>query len=204
MASLGSIFLLPCDTCVPFDVRCSRLQYASNCRLGIKAQTIGNTRNALCDLIDDHNLTDRLAIRLVHKHFDLEENELAVFQSINVDDVALGPVVTLSPLSASNITEYIGKHFLFNGDTLVAYEWIANNVGDGVDLSKYPEFTSAFIETLVAGNATEIFGLATISDYDKVLLSEFEIPHLRTTVMVSECLLSPDADTSVIDTNWIV
>jgi hypothetical protein len=164
------------------------------------AECLSSVRQELCSLLQEYQLQNVFGVRLVHKHFDMLENELPVFSRIPVAGVT--PVIIMGPLPSSNLYQYTPKNFLVNDGNLVPYEFSTST--SRIDITQYKPFVDRAIKVITENNASHIFGLVAFPDEDSDnALSEFELPELRTTVMVPPSLLPSTGVTKEIATNWM-
>jgi hypothetical protein len=96
------------------------------------------------------------------------------------------------------MSQYAPKNYTFQDGQLTPYEF---TTGPGVDISAYPTFEAEVVRTLVDSHATDIFGITSLP-YDEELMSEFELPDLRTTVTVPAELLQTEDNSDTINTYW--
>jgi hypothetical protein len=163
------------------------------------AKRLPSVMQKLCNLLQEYQLQNVFGVRLVHKHFDMLEDELPVFSCIPVADIT--PVIIMSPHSSFNLDQYTPKNFLVYDGKLVPYEFSTST--SRVDITQYKPFIDRVINVITEENANHVFGLVAFphDDSDNAL-SEFELPELRTTVMVPPSLLQPVGVTKEIPTNW--
>ena len=74
-----------------------------------KATSLTNVREALMDVILRYQLGESFGVRLLHRHFDMEENEVPVFRSLTVPDVA--EAIIMGPLPLANVSTFKPKNF---------------------------------------------------------------------------------------------
>lgn len=164
-----------------------------------RAESLLSVRQKLYNLLHQYQLQNVFGVRLVHKHFDMLEDELPVFSHIPVAGVA--PVIIMGPLPSSNVNQYTPKNFLVHDGNLVPYEFSTST--SGIDITEYKPFIDQVIKVITEEKANHIFGLVAFPDEDSDdALSEFELPELRTTVMVPQSLLPSAGVTKEIPTNW--
>ncbi|KAF8817261.1 hypothetical protein BYT27DRAFT_7237478 [Phlegmacium glaucopus] len=130
-----------------------------------RAEALSSVRQKLCNILQEYQLQNVFSVRLVHKHFDMLEDELPVFSRIPVAGVA--PVIIMGPLPSP----------------------LPMSTTSAIDITEYKPFIDRVIKTITEEKANHIFGLVALSDEDSDdALSEFELPELRTTVMVPQYL----------------
>ena len=163
------------------------------------AESLPFVRQELYNLLQEYQLQNIFGVRLVHKHFDMHEDELPVFSRIPVAGVA--PVIIMRPLPSSNVNQYTPKNFLVHDGNLVPYEFSTST--SAIDITEHKPFIDQVIRVITEAKANHIFGLVAFPDEDSDdALSEFELPEIRTTVMVPQSLLPSVGITKNIPTNW--
>lgn len=143
------------------------------------AETVSATRSRLCDIIAAHNMEDHVYVRLIHKHFDMKDNEVPVFRPLTI--LGICNAVLMGPMP-SDTPAIIGKHYLFDRPTssFVAYEH--TTVQSAFDFVAQTKFLEEYEAELLQSNTSRIFGLG-IKDNDASMrgteYTEFELPEIR-------------------------
>ncbi|KXN92373.1 hypothetical protein AN958_08092 [Leucoagaricus sp. SymC.cos] len=207
MGNSNGLIQIRRDTCfniIPCPIR-HRIMFAAYNTLPTvdiadeHAERLSSVRQKLSNLLQEYQLQNVFGIRLVHKHFDMLEGELPVFSRIPVTGVT--PVIIMRPLPSSNLSQYTPKNFLVHHENLIPYEFSTST--SRIDISQYQHFIDRVVKVITEENANHIFGLVAFPDEDSDdALSEFELPELRTTVMVPPSLLPSAGTTKEIPTNW--
>ncbi|KAF8523270.1 hypothetical protein BU17DRAFT_85956 [Hysterangium stoloniferum] len=159
-------------------------------------------RNQLLSIIDRFGLNNEFGVRLIHKHFDLMDGEVMVFRHVMVKDVCEAVVMGPLPIGEAGVIE--GKNFLIdiNSRALVPYEFTTNG---GCDPSKYPDLVHALLEADVESDALHVFGLIAKPKQLTEAYTEFELPALKSTIMVPARMIPVDVNDGEVEisTNWI-
>lgn len=155
----------------------------------------------LLGIIAAHGLADKFSIHLVHKHFDLPEGRVMVYETVS--GKGHGDFLLCSPRNPQKTPNMRGLYFKAALDgTMVAYEFTTNL---GIDLSAHEEFVATFAAAVLDLGVQDIFALTALSicPKDKVF-TEFELAQVRSTVLVSDASWLParDVETSTI-TDWL-
>jgi len=74
----------------------------------------------------------------------------------------------------------------------------------GADLSQYPAFALAFAKTILESGTSLVFGLVAKPKQLQENYTEFELPDLRSTIMVPDRVMPQTPDSEPISTNWVV
>ncbi|KAH8802299.1 hypothetical protein DL96DRAFT_1563551 [Flagelloscypha sp. PMI_526] len=122
---------------------------------------------------------------LIHKYLDMLEDEFLVFRTIPVADVAR--VLVVGPLPASNHNQRTPMNFIAHKGAF------------------WGLFSDEVIKVITEEDSSHVFGLVTFPDEDSDdVLSECELPALRTTVMVPPSLLPSTGITQEIPRTWVI
>ncbi|KZT33430.1 hypothetical protein SISSUDRAFT_1054256 [Sistotremastrum suecicum HHB10207 ss-3] len=156
-------------------------------------------RDALCDLVVKYGLQDRFMVRLIHKHFDMQPNEVPVFRPVEVRGVCTA--IVMGPLSIENQTSFVGKNYAISSTgQLAAYEFTSEvTLGAPED---HADFVKAFEAALISGGASQVYGLGVKSATNNEKFVEFELGEYRSTIMVPKAIFPMDKDDIEIHTNW--
>ena len=139
------------------------------------SDTLEPTRHRLCNIIAAHGLQGAVYVRLIHKHFDMADNEVAVFRPLAVE--GLGTAILMSPMQSIAPNLY-GKHYLLDPDTssFVAFE---HSTVNSFDLIAHPAFMEEYKKELIQSKASHVFGIG-IQDRDDVTnFTEIELKDFR-------------------------
>ncbi|KAJ5963041.1 hypothetical protein N7501_007982 [Penicillium viridicatum] len=155
----------------------------------------------LLGIIAAHGLQETFSLHLVHKHFDLPEGRFMVYE--NVQSTAHNEVILCSPRLPVKYPNVRGLYFKAVAEgRMAAYEFTTE---PGVDLSAHEDFVAKFSSAVIKFGVQDIFALTAVSicPEDKVL-TEFEMAHVLSTVLVTDAswLPTPDMAAST-STDWI-
>ncbi|OBT47643.1 hypothetical protein VE00_02915 [Pseudogymnoascus sp. WSF 3629] len=148
----------------------------------------------LQSLLDKHDLSAKVSLKLVHIHFPLHEGEIMAFNNINVDPH--GPIPVLGPIKpAESTSKFYGSHYLVDSSgQLQAWEYMT---APGPDMSQYASFISEFCQAIIQRGLQHKFGLSLKSSVEE---GEFEYPQKRATFIVPDTISLPDLENSFITT----
>lgn len=147
----------------------------------------------LQSLLDNHDLSAKVSIKLVHIHFPLHEGEIMAFNNINV--VPYGPIPILGPTKpAEGTSKFYGSHYLVDSSgQLQAWEYMTT---PGPDMSQHASFISEFCHAIVQRGLQHKFGLSLKSSVEEGGWTEFEYPEKRATFLVPDGVSFPDLENS--------
>ncbi|KAK6827759.1 hypothetical protein PG987_011100 [Apiospora arundinis] len=145
--------------------------------------------NSLLNLIAGHGLSDKFSIHLVHKHFDVPQDQVMVYEKVKggktPDFVIMTP---RDPTKTPSGTTLRGLYFMTTPDNkMQAYEYTTE---PATDLSAHEDFVKAYVTLANGLGVGHIFalgaeGIATID----VPMAEFEMgPYLSTVLVEAESL----------------
>ena len=156
----------------------------------------------LLGLIASHGLADKFSIHLVHKHFDIPEGRIMVYETVPQTS-SHESFVLCSPRRPESMMKVRGLYFKADAKgEMVAYEY---TTAPGSDLSDHQDFVAAFADALVRFGVQNVFALTahSICAKDKVL-TEFEMAHVLSTVLVYDATWLPTQDVSAsTSTDWM-
>ncbi|KAI1740508.1 hypothetical protein F4680DRAFT_465135 [Xylaria scruposa] len=152
-------------------------------------------------LLTKHNVPSTVSVRLIHKHFDIEDREVMVFKYATVPQY--GTLQCMRPVDASSESKLRGIHYyVTDTGVLQAYEYTTNR---GSDLCGYDSFLGEFCDLVVQRGLQHKFGLKFKSndDLDKMNWTEFEFPSARSTIVIPDGMPMPEGDESFsVNTEW--
>ena len=166
----------------------------------VAAESMVSLRAELSAIITKHGLADVFAIRLIHKHFDMEPGEVAAFRNIPVPGIC--DAIVMGPLKQSHNVRLLGKNFVVSPQgKLVAYEF-TTSVSAGGHVSLFPEFVEEFAKLVSETGVANTFSLSWEPSAKDEHYTEFEWPEKRSTIMVPTRFFPADGSEQVILTNW--
>jgi len=145
----------------------------------------------LLGIIAAHGLADKFSIHLVHKHFDLPEGRVMVYE--NVWGKSHGGFLLCSPRIPEKAPNMRGLYFEAALDgSMIAYEFTTS---PGTNLSAHEGFVATFAAAALDLGVQDIFALTALSicPKDKVF-TEFELGQVHSTVLVSDARWLPAGD----------
>jgi hypothetical protein len=143
-------------------------------------------------LLDKHDLSAKVCIKLVHIHFHLEEHEIMAFGSVNVPPH--GPIPVLGPLKPEQASSFYGSHFFVDEtNELQAWEYMTT---PGPDISNHLEFIREFCDAITERGLQRKFGLSLKSTVEEGGWTEFEYPQKRATFLVPDSIPLPELEHS--------
>jgi hypothetical protein len=150
-------------------------------------------------LLVKHNVPSGVCVRLIHKHYDVEDGEVMGFQEVTVPPY--GNVTAMHPLKSPDPSKLHGIHYFVDKDGLLqAYEYAAT---EGSDMSNYESFLVEFCRIVVGRSLQMKYGLKLQCDIDETSRTEFELPSKRSTIMIPEGMPTPDGEYDVeVVTEW--
>lgn len=150
-------------------------------------------------LLAKHSVPAGVSIRLIHKHYDVKDDEVMAFEDVAVPPH--GTVKVMHPVKVSEVSGLRGTHFFVDEDGLLqSYEYTSL---PSPDMSIYEPFLLEFCQIVVNRGLQMKYGLKLECDAHKTSWTEFEYPDKRSTVMIPEGMPTPEGkfDFQVI-TEW--
>ena len=150
-------------------------------------------RDKLLQLIFAHKANHIFSVRLIHKHFDVPEDHVMVYETFESPS---HPTFQIFGARSNHVTALRGKHFLaVRGETMKAFEYTSDPLPD---VSQYAKFINAFSDAVLELGLERIFGL-TVRSADVREYNEIELPDFQATVLVQ----SSDWLSGGIATDWM-
>ncbi|CAJ0544372.1 Ff.00g035830.m01.CDS01 [Fusarium sp. VM40] len=115
----------------------------------------------LLALLFKHDVPLGVSVRLVHKHLDVCDGEAMAFKSNR-------------PLHGLN-------YFVDSDGMPLAYEYTTD---DTMDMAPYTSFLTEFCRLVTQKGLQMKFGLKLSTKEDATAATEFEYPHLRSTIII--------------------
>jgi len=160
------------------------------------AEGLNAVKKRLLDIVTRHGLADKFGIRLIHKHFNMNDGEVPVFRDIDVQGICTA--IFMGPVRDNSLGPVFGQNFLLDSDgAIVPFEYTTSPCEAP---SEYPGFVEELAHELLVSNAAKVLGLCTHPRRSEPY-TEFELPSLRSTVMIPTRLMPADGDVSIF-TNW--
>lgn len=155
----------------------------------------------LLGIIAAHGLQETFSLHLVHKHFDLPSGYFMVYE--NVQSTDHDDFVLCSPRLPQKCPNVRGLYFKAIAEgCMAAYEFTTE---PGVDLSAHEDFVAKFSSAAIKLGVQDIFALTAVSICpENKVLTEFEMAHVLSTVLVPDASWLPAQDTAAsTSTDWI-
>ncbi|KAF1828766.1 hypothetical protein BDW02DRAFT_614286 [Decorospora gaudefroyi] len=153
----------------------------------------------LLGLIASHGLAQQFSIHLIHKHFNIPEGRVMVYETVR------GPnhpdFVLCSPREPANVENLRGLYFrAISGGKMAAFEYTTES---GEDMSKHANFVAKFSQTVLDLGVQNVFAL-TAKRFHTDVLTEFEMSDVISTILVNNPTWLPSADCKAsTSTDWI-
>jgi len=133
----------------------------------------------LLGMIYVHGLADQLSLHLVHKHFDLLEGRVMVYETF--EGRHHPGFVLSSPRVPAKCNNLRGLYFQARPlGKMVAYKY---TTAPGVDLSGHVHFVAKFAKMVIQLGAENVFALS-VKVPAQGLFTEFELPDSGSTILV--------------------
>ncbi|KAL3457431.1 hypothetical protein BJX64DRAFT_293110 [Aspergillus heterothallicus] len=146
----------------------------------------------LRSLLIKHQVPKAVCIRLIHKHFGVNEGEAMVTKSLDIPDY--GAVSILCPADLATTSGLHGVHYMVDAaGHLQAYEYLSASPPNVAGLAAFSEEFSALV---VERGLENKFGLKITSDteFDQAGWTEIEFAEDRRTIMIPRGFPTPDGD----------
>jgi hypothetical protein len=141
-------------------------------------------------LLAKHKVPRGVSIRLVHKHFDVQDGEVMMFKNVVLP--SLDTVQAMRPIQSTNVSNLRGIHFFVDQDgKLQAYEYSTAEVPN---LSKFGEFLAEFCCMVTKRGLQRKLGLKMKCEgqLESTNWTEYELPAQRSTIMIPKGLPMPE------------
>jgi hypothetical protein len=150
-------------------------------------------------LLTQHQVPLGISIRLIHKHYDVDDGEVMIFEDVAVPEY--GSVKVMHPVKLPIKSSLHGTHFFVDQKgSLQAYEYSRL---PAPDLSDYQPFLRDFCRIVVERGLQMKYGLKLQYQPDKTGWMEFEFPSKRSTVMIPDGWPRPEGDLAFqVITEW--
>jgi len=138
------------------------------------SEGLNPVKQRLLDIVTRHGLADKFGVRLIHKHFDMNEGEIPVFRDIDVPGICTA--IFMGPVRDNSLGPVFGKNFLLDSESaIVPFEYTTSPCEAP---SGYPGFVEEFAHELLVSNAAKVLGLCTYPKRSESY-TEYELPALR-------------------------
>ncbi|GLA35233.1 hypothetical protein AnigIFM63309_010636 [Aspergillus niger] len=137
----------------------------------------------IISLFRKHKLPQAFKPKLVHKHYDIGDDEVMVSREIPVP--THGVVSIMGPMISQRAPTLRGLHYFVDGNgDLQAYEY---TIGPAPDICRYDDFFKEFSDFIVERNLQNKLGLVIGDERnDKRIWREIEVPDKRGTIMIPD------------------
>ncbi|KAJ6102873.1 hypothetical protein N7486_005300 [Penicillium sp. IBT 16267x] len=145
----------------------------------------------LLGLIAAHGVSGKISLHLIHKHFDIPEGRIMVYETVK--SIAHKDFVLCSPKVPQRCQSARGLYFkAARGGSMIAYEFTTE---PGADLSGHEDFVAKFASAVLKLGVGDVFALTALSicPQDKIL-TEFEMGHVLSTILISDASWLPAHD----------
>lgn len=156
----------------------------------------------LLGIIAAHGVAKTFSVHLIHKHFDLPDGRIMVYETVKGTTTRQDFVLS-SPRLPKNCSNARGLYFkATTGGDMVAYEFTTD---PGADLAAHEDFVAAFSKTAIEMGVQDIFALTALSICSpNTVLTEFELAQALSTILVSDASWLPAGDVSAsTTTDWV-
>ncbi|KAL8724465.1 MAG: hypothetical protein Q9166_007934 [cf. Caloplaca sp. 2 TL-2023] len=153
----------------------------------------------LLGLIASHSLAQQFSIHLIHKHFNIPEGRVMVYETVRGSDHP--DFVLCSPQDPARVANLRGLYFrALPGGKMAAYEYTTES---GEDMSRHADFVAKFAQTVMTPGVQDVFAL-TAKRFHNGALTEFKMSDVVSTILINNptWLPSTDSETST-STDWI-
>ncbi|KAK0633931.1 hypothetical protein B0T14DRAFT_533991 [Immersiella caudata] len=151
-------------------------------------------------LLSRHDVPTGVCIRLIHKHFNIVDNEIVVFEDIDVPEH--GAIRCMHPIPAHILApRFRGLNYFVNNDSrLQSYEYTAT---EAPDMSAHTAFLDEFCRFVVERGLQRKLGLKLGLGKETTSWTELELPNKRATIMIPAGIPIPDLEYDVkVTTEW--
>ncbi|KAI1159533.1 hypothetical protein F5B18DRAFT_655568 [Nemania serpens] len=155
----------------------------------------------LLGVIAAHGLADKFSVHLTHKHFDLPEGRVMVYEMVK--GKSHEDFILCSPRIPQKTPNMRGLYFKAALDgNMIAYEFTTN---PGMDLSDHKDFVAKFATAVLELGVQDVFALTALSICPKEkVFTEFELGQVLSTVLVANSSWLPAQDVAgTTNTDWL-
>ncbi|KAJ3493479.1 hypothetical protein NLG97_g4709 [Lecanicillium saksenae] len=157
----------------------------------------------LQSLLKKHEISSGVSIRLIHKHFDANEGEVMVFDTVTLP--GQGSIQTMKPVLATPELHVKGMHyFVDSNNDLQAYEY---TTGEVPNIGPCEAFMQEFCSYVASRSLQSKFGLKMANKHStgESSWTEYEMIDKRVTIMFPGATPVPQAecdDNFTVCTEW--
>jgi hypothetical protein len=160
---------------------------------------------ALLNVIGKHQLQSVFGVRLLHRHFRLnDKGEIAVFQ--NMTNVVGEDVLVLSPQQYDDpLSRPAARNFHFHEGRLVPYEYTTEQPrAENEDLAQYQSFVDDYVRALEEQGVKHVYGLTVLPTEDWTETQEVVAPDdaQRFTAAIHKEIVNAPNEVGVSDATW--
>ena len=151
-------------------------------------------------ILSRHDVPTGVCIRLIHKHFNILDNEIVVFEDIDVPEH--GAIRCMHPIPAPILApKFRGLNYFVNNDSrLQSYEYTTT---EAPDMSAHAAFLDEFCRFVVERGLQRKLGLKLGLGKETTSWTELEFPNKRATIMIPAGIPIPDLEYDVkVTTEW--
>ena len=168
-----------------------------------QSKSYSNAPEKLVQIVKSHGLSDKLAVRIIHKHFDLRHGEIALFRTVRAANV---DAYLLSPVSAASVNA-APINYAIQDKKLVPVEYTTDDsqlASGALDSQEYAAFRSAYIAEAEKLGVSNLYGISVLPKKEAPPdLTEGEIAGYRATITVPKALFTKAGYTGTqIPNNW--
>ncbi|KAK4220561.1 hypothetical protein QBC38DRAFT_494034 [Podospora fimiseda] len=156
----------------------------------------------LLGIIAAHGVAETFSVHLIHKHFDLPDGRIMVYETVK-GTTTHQDFVLCSPRPPEKCSNARGLYFKASaGGDMVAYEFTTD---PGADLAAHEGFVAAFSKAAIEMGVQDVFALTAMSICPQnKILTEFELAQALSTILVSDASWLPAGDvTESTTTDWL-
>jgi len=160
-----------------------------------------NDLKDLRQLLDKHKVPKDVSIRLIHKHFDIKDGEVMIFDKVTIPGHGIAQI--MKPIVPGSTHQLHGLHYFVNDQgSLQAYEYSCHVAPD---MANFEPFLTEFCAVVSKRNLRFKFGLRIKAEdeLDNVGWTEFEFHEKRGTIMLQDGMPMPEGDSDLtVSTEW--
>ena len=168
-----------------------------------QSKSYANAPDKLAQIVKSYGLSDKVAVRIIHKHFDLRHGEIACYRTVRAANV---DAYLLSPVKASSVTA-CPINYAIQDKKLVPVEYTTDDsqlASGALDSQEYASFRSAYVAEAEKLGVSHLYGVSVLPKKEAPPdLTEGEIAGYRATITVPKALFTKAGITGTqIPNNW--
>ncbi|KAG5802276.1 hypothetical protein H9Q74_007610 [Fusarium xylarioides] len=150
-------------------------------------------------LLSKHDVPSSVSVRLIHKHFDVSDGEVMAFKQVPAPP--FGEVIVMRPERTAHDLPLHGLNYFVDSEGVMqAYEYTTDET---MDMAPYLSFLTDFCALVTRKGLQMKFGLKLSAKEVSTAATEFEYPHLRSTITIPQGLPEPEIlDDEGVITEW--